>query len=195
MNMKKLWFIPMILIIVSIAASIVAFQQSNLLNEGYIYIDGDSKEAIYAGEYVAIVGNTGDAFFMSVLFEHDYIEISTYNEQQILLDTYHLTVAVKGMSHDPSLISSHMDDQIVPIDEMDEYLLILYLDDDEIYDINLEVINDNPYTEDIDLAFAHIPEHIYNLKTLMEGVAMTTLIFTIVSVVTITAIIFIRKNR
>ena len=113
----------------------------------------------------------------------------------LVLDKYHLTVSYDHEAHHPELVSSTVENQKLLIDEIDEYLFVLDLEEDQSYDFQLEVIESDPHTDDIDIVFANIPEHILNLKSLMEGVAFSTLIFTVISTITIAAIIFIRKNR
>ena len=78
---------------------------------------------------------------------------------------------------------------------MEDYLFTVNLKKDNTYIFDLQTIDDNPDTEDIDLALANIPENVYNLKSLMEGVSFTTLIFALLSVITIGSIIYIKKNK
>lgn len=194
MKIRKFWFIPMILIIVSIVSSIVAFHQSNLLNLGYLYVDEEAKTTVYEGEYVAIIGNTSDAYYMSVSLQDDFIELVTYGINNTILDKYHITISKDGTNHDASMVSSNVDNDILRIDEMDEYAFIFNLEKNETYIIDMEVTHNDPFTDDIDLVLVHIPEHIYNLKTLMEGLAVSTLIFAIISTLTIASILFFKRD-
>ena len=195
MKLAKLWFIPIILIITSIAASIVAFDQGNKLNLGYLYIDGQPKEIIYEGEYLGILGNIGEAYKIRVESQSDFLSIVTYDINSDVLDEYKLLISINSGNHDSSLITSTVSDQVVVIDEMEDYLFTANLKKNDTYFFELQTINDNPDTEDIDLALANIPENIYNLKSLMEGVSFTTLIFALLSTVTIGSIIYIKKNK
>lgn len=195
MKLTKLWFIPIILIIVSITSSIIAFDQGNKLNLGYIYIDGQPKEIIYEGEYLGILGNTGEAYKIKAESLSDFLSIVTYDTNSDVLDEYKLLISINNGNHDSSLITSTVSDQAVIIDEMEDYLFTVNLKKDNTYIFDLQTIDDNPDTEDIDLALANIPENVYNLKSLMEGVSFTTLIFALLSVITIGSIIYIKKNK
>jgi len=195
MKLTKLWFIPIILIIISIASSIIAFDQGNKLNLGYLYIDGQPKEIIYEGEYLGILGNTGEAYKIKAESLSDFLSIVTYDTNSDVLDEYKLLISINNGSHDSSLITSTVSDQAVIIDEMEDYLFTVNLKKDNTYIFDLQTIDDNPDTEDIDLALANIPENVYNLKSLMEGVSFTTLIFALLSVITIGSIIYIKKNK
>ena len=195
MKLMKLWFIPIILIIVSITSSIIAFDQGNKLNLGYLYIDGQPKEIIYEGEYLGILGNTGEAYKIKAESLSDFLSIVTYDTNSDVLDEYKLLISINNGNHDSSLITSTVSDQAVIIDEMEDYLFTVNLKKDNTYIFDLQTIDDNPDTEDIDLALANIPENVYNLKSLMEGVSFTTLIFALLSVITIGSIIYIKKNK
>jgi hypothetical protein len=195
MKLTKLWFIPIILIIVSITSSIIAFDQGNKLNLGYLYIDGQPKEIIYEGEYLGILGNTGEAYKIKAESLSDFLSIVTYDTNSDVLDEYKLLISINNGNHDSSLITSTVSDQAVIIDEMEDYLFTVNLKKDNTYIFDLQTIDDNPDTEDIDLALANIPENVYNLKSLMEGVSFTTLIFALLSVITIGSIIYIKKNK
>ena len=195
MKLTKLWFIPIILIIVSITSSIIAFDQGNKLNLGYLYIDGQPKEIIYEGEYLGILGNTGEAYKIKAESLSDFLSIVTYDTNSDVLDEYKLLISINNGNHDSSLITSTVSDQAVIIDEMEDYLFTVNLKKDNTYIFDLQTIDDNPDTEDIDLALANIPENVYNLKSLMEGVSFTTLIFALLSAITIGSIIYIKKNK
>ncbi|MGD9964113.1 MAG: hypothetical protein AB7E16_02405 [Candidatus Izemoplasmatales bacterium] len=195
MKLTKLWFIPIILIIVSITSSIIAFDQGNKLNLGYLYIDGKPKEIIYEGEYLGILGNTGEAYKIKAESLSDFLRIVTYDTNSNVLDEYKLLISINNGNHDSSLITTTVSDQAVVIDEMEDYLFTVNLKKDNTYVFDLQTINDNPDTEDIDLALANIPENVYNLKSLMEGVSFTTLIFALLSTITIGSIIYIKKNK
>ena len=195
MKLVKLWIIPIILIIISIISSIIAFNQGNKLNLGYLYIDGQPKNIIYEGEYLGILGNTGEAYKIKVESQSDFLNIITYDTNSDVLDEYKLLISMDSENHDSSLITSTVSDQAVIIDEMEDYLFIVNLKKDNTYIFDLQTINDNPDTEDIDLALANIPENVFNLKTLMEGVSFTTLIFALLSTITIGSIIYIKKNK
>jgi hypothetical protein len=183
------------LIIVSITSSIIAFDQGNKLNLGYLYIDGQPKEIIYEGEYLGILGNTGEAYKIKAESLSDFLSIVTYDTNSDVLDEYKLLISINNGNHDSSLITSTVSDQAVIIDEMEDYLFTVNLKKDNTYIFDLQTIDDNPDTEDIDLALANIPENVYNLKSLMEGVSFTTLIFALLSVITIGSIIYIKKNK
>lgn len=195
MKLKKLWLIPIILVIFSVLSSVVAFRQSLKLEEGYLYVDNEAKTTVYKGDYDAIIGNTVDVYYIEVSLLADYVEISTYDKSEVLLDQYNLKISLDANEHDASLTFSNVEDQKINIDEMEEYLLTISLDENQIYYLELEVVNNDLSTDDIDIAFVYIPEHVYNLKTLTEGIAFTTLIFAFISSLTIAAIIYVKKDR
>ncbi|AUD65940.1 hypothetical protein BK011_09675 [Tenericutes bacterium MZ-XQ] len=194
MKIKKLWIIPMVLIVVSVIASVIAFNQTKRLEYGYLYVNNEPKTTVYEGEYVAIIGQTGVASYIEVSLLDEYVEIITYRDNYVMLDRYHLQISYDGINHEKALVKSLMENEKVLIDEMSEYLVILDLKKNHVYHMMLEVIDDDPFTDDIDIVFVNLPEHVYNLKTLMEGIAVTTLVFTVISSITIVTIIILKKD-
>ena len=66
--MKKILLIllPVILVIISIVTSLIAFDYTQQLEEGYLYVENKDVSPTYTGEYKAILGNlTEDAITVS----------------------------------------------------------------------------------------------------------------------------------
>lgn len=193
---KKILFIPLILIIISIVTSVIAFQQSKKLELGDLYIDNQEETTIYPGEYFAIIGNIDyDAYYISVETLDNYIKIVTYDEFETIQKEFSLVISKKDQEYNPDIVSSLVSNEIVYIDTMEDYLFRVNLEADETYTFNLDRLDSNPDTNNITVVLVNMPENIYNMKTLMESVSFTTLVFAVVSAFTIVAIYFIKKGR
>lgn len=193
---KKILFIPIILIIISIVTSVIAFQQSKKLELGDLYIDNQEETTTYPGEYFAIIGNIDyDAYYISVEALENYIKIATYDEFETMQKEFSLVISQKNQEYNPDIVSSLVSNEIVLIDTMEDYLFRVNLEADETYTFSLERLDSNSDTNNITVVLVNMPENIYNMKTLMESVSFTTLVFAVVSAFTIVAIYFIKKGR
>lgn len=193
--MKKLLFIPLFLIIVSISASFVAFLQSNQLNNGYLYVDDTQKEVVFEGEYFLLVGNLGqESEFITITNQSDGVLLTVYNLEEEIIMEHLLVVNKKNEVYDADIITSVISTEMNDVDELDESLLVVSLEQDSIYEIMQSRTENHNSDEDLDLVFVNIDEGVYRTKKIMENVSFTTGIFTILSIVTIASIWFIKKD-
>ena len=193
MKLRKFIFLPVILIIVSIITSVIAFQQSQKLDDGYIYVNDNQYIPIYPGEYFAILGNILDEeYYVSIESLDDYLEIVTYDTSENIVREFHLVIKENNQAYDQQIVTSVISNEKVIIDEMEDYLFFVNLDIGVNYSFNLSRIDFDG--EKLNIALVNIPENIFNLKSLMESVSFTTLIFAIISGFTIVAIYFIKRR-
>jgi len=184
------------MLIVSIVTSIIAFQQAEKLELGQIYIGNSIKKVFYEGEYFAIVGNIDyDTYYLSIESTSNGINISTYSTDEEIQKTYHLVVNKQGEPYDPSIVVSIISSEIVDVDDMEDYLFRLNLEADQIYEFSIERVDENPDENKLDIVLVNLPENILNMKGLMESIAFTTIVFSIVSGFTIIALFFIKKRE
>lgn len=196
MPRKKLLLIPLILIIISIITSIIAFQKNNELELGNLYVDDGLVKTSYEGEYFAVIGNIDyDSYFISVSSLSNYLKITTYDIEENIQKEYSLVIKEKNQNYDSDIVASLVSVNKVEIDNMDDYLFRVNLNADVEYDLIQTRIDDNPDSNSINIVLVNMPESIYNMKTLMESVSFTTAIFAVVSGITILAIYFIKKDR
>ncbi len=78
---------------------------------------------------------------------------------------------------------------------MEDYLFRLNLEADQIYEFSIERVDENPDENKLDIVLVNLPENILNMKGLMESIAFTTIVFSIVSGFTIIALFFIKKRE
>jgi hypothetical protein len=193
MKLKKFIFVPVILIIVSIITSIIAFRQTQKLNDGYIYINDNQYIPVYSGEYFAILGNIQDEeYYISIESLDEHLKIVTYDTSENIVREFQLIIKEKDQIYDKQIVKSVISNEKVIIDEMEDYLFLVYLDMGVNYSFGLSRVDLDG--EKLNVALVNIPENIYNLKSLMESVSFTTLIFAIVSGFTIVAIYFIKRR-
>ena len=195
MKLKKFAAVPIILIIISVITSIIAFQQDKLLEQGYLYVDGQDKSTIYRADYIAILGNIEiEAYYISVESLDEYLYIVTYDNEENILKEFALIIRKKDEIYSSTIVKETISNEMVVIDEMDDYLFTVTLDGNSTYAISLNRLDDNLDTTNINVALVYIPEDIYNLKSIMENVAFTTLVFALVSAITIVAIYFVKRR-
>lgn len=193
MKLKKFVFLPIVLVIVSIFTSIVAFNQSNKLEKGYIYVDDNQYTPVYAGEYFAMIGNLMDEeYFIRVESLDDFLSISTYDMSSNLVREFEVVIAEDESEYNKDIITSTLSEEMVIIDEMEDYLFFVNLKTNTNYSFNLSRVDSDG--DKLNIALVNIPENIYNLKSLMENVSFTTLVFAAISGFTILAIYFIRRR-
>lgn len=193
MKLKKFIFLPIILVIVSIFTSIIAFNQSNKLDKGYIYVDENQYTPVYAGEYFAIIGNLMDEeYYIRIESLDDFLSISTYDLSTNLIREFELLITEEGSDYNKDIVISTLSEEMIIIDEMEEYLFFVNLEINKNYSFSLSRIGSDG--DKLNIVLVNIPENIYNLKSLMENVSFTTLVFAAISGFTIIAIYFIRRR-
>ena len=193
MKLKKFIFLPIILVIVSILTSIIAFNQSNKLDKGYIYVDENQYTPVYAGEYFAIIGNLMDEeYYIRIESLDDFLSISTYDLSSNLIREFELLITEEGSDYNKDIVVSTLSEEMIIIDEMEDYLFFVNLEINKNYSFNLSRVDSDG--DKLNIALVNIPENIYNLKSLMESVSFTTLVFAAISGFTIIAIYFISRR-
>lgn len=193
MKLKKFILLPIILVIVSILTSIIAFNQSNKLDKGYIYVDENQYTPVYAGEYFAIIGNLMDEeYYIRIESLDDFLSISTYDLSSNLIREFEMLITEEGSEYNKDIVISTLSEEMIIIDEMEDYLFFVNLEINKNYSFNLSRVDSDG--DKLNIALVNIPENIYNLKSLMESVSFTTLVFAAISGLTIIAIYFISRR-
>ena len=195
--MKLKWFtiVPIVLIITSIISSLIAFNQNGRLNQGYLYLDNSDKTTIYEGEYFAIIGNIDDkAHFIEGHSLESYYLVSLYDINEILLAEYKVEISLNGQTYNSAIFTFSLSENKIVIDEMSDYLFKVNLQKESSYHLGLSELSNPANLTEIDIALVHIPSDVLGLKSIMESVAYTTLIFSIVSAFTILGIYYIKKR-
>ena len=193
MKLKKFVFLPIVLIIISIITSIIAFQQTQKLEDGYIYVNDNQFTPIYAGEYFAIIGNILDEeYYIAIESLDEYLKITTYDTLENVVREFQLVIKEVDQNYDKQIVTSVISNEKVIIDEMDDYLFFVNLDMGNNYFFSMSRVDFDG--DKLNIALVNIPENVYNLKSLMESVSFTTLIFATISGFTIVAIYFIKKR-
>jgi hypothetical protein len=193
MKLKKFVFLPIVLIIISIITSIIAFQQTQKLEDGYIYVNDNQFTPIYAGEYFAIIGNILDEeYYIAIESLDEYLKITTYDTLENVVREFQLVIKEVDQNYDKQIVTSVISNEKVIIDEMDDYLFFVNLDMGTNYFFSMSRVDFDG--EKLNIALVNIPENVYNLKSLMESVSFTTLIFATISGFTIVVIYFIKRR-
>ena len=173
----------------------MAFQQISQLEKGYIYIDETQKEIVFDGEYFLLLGNLGyESDTISLKSQPDGVLITIFDNEDIIIREYKLKVYKQGSSYEESIVESITSSEKNDVDYLEEHLLTIILEEGETYTFLLEQTENHPDSEEIDIVFVNTPEHIVNMKNIMEGISFSSGIFTIISFLTILAILYVKKE-
>ena len=194
MRYRKLFILPIVLLIVFIITSIIAFNTTEKLNQGYVFIDEGEEDIVYDGDYFLLVGNLGLEIMTVTLSEAtDGVNIKFYDINDQLLQEYVIEINLIGESFDSTIITSINTTEKIEVDSVEEHLLVIKLDSTKDYHLDVRTIS-NLSDEDIGVVFANLPEQHVNMKSLMESVSFTTLVFTVISFLTILAIMYVKRD-
>ncbi len=197
--MKKFrlfWLVPIIMFIVSIVTSIIAFSYTGKLEQGYLYQNHDSVAVTYEGEYFAVVSGLGEeAYEVQMTSLNDYLLLSVYDSEGMIIKEYQIIIKVYEDSYNPQIISTLLSTDRIVIDDLEDYLFRVELSSENIYDYKVIKTANNVDEEMINIILVNIPEQLFNMKNLNESISFTTLVFGIISALTILALYYIRKER
>lgn len=197
--MKKFrlfWLVPIIMFIVSIVTSIIAFSYTGKLEQGYLYQNHDSVTVTYEGEYFAVVSGLGEeAYEVQMTSLNDYLLLSVYDSEGMIIKEYQIIIKVYEDSYNPQIISTLLSTDRIVIDDLEDYLFRVELNSENIYDYKVIKTANNVDEEMINIILVNIPEQLFNMKNLNESISFTTLVFGIISALTILALYYIRKER
>jgi hypothetical protein len=170
----------------------IAYNYSTQLEESFLYANNTPEKPQFTGTYYSIVGNLPDdaVLFQTTLVDDGY-ELVILNSSDEVLEKILFTIAVDGET-DPTIVTESQTN-VVP-GELDGYLFDLELEDSKSYTINVIVIENNTDTDEIDLAFFNLENHLYNSQDLWEGISTTTFIFALLAGFTVLGI-FVTKKR
>lgn len=173
----------------------MAFQQISQLEEGYIYIDEIQKEVVFEGEYFLLLGNLGyESDTISLENQPDGVLITIFDNEDVIIREYKLIVSKQGLNYDQSIVESIISSEKNDVDYLEEHLLTIILERGETYTFLLEQTENHTDSDEIDIVFVNQPEHILNMKNIMEGISFSSGIFTIISFLTILAILYVKKE-
>ncbi len=197
--MKKFrlfWLMPIIMFIVSIVTSIIAFNYSSKLEQGYLYQNHDSIEIIYEGEYFAVLSGLGEeAYEIQVISLPDYLLITVYDTDGLIIKEYEIIIKIHEDSYDPQVITTILTTDRIVIDDLEDYIFRVELNSNYTYDFQVMKTDNNVDEDMVNIILVNIPEQLLNMKNLNESISFTTLVFGIISALTILALYYIRKER
>lgn len=195
MNIKKFFIIPSIILLVTIITSFIAFQQTSQLEKGYIYTDEAQSEIFFEGEYFLLLGNLGDySDTITLRNQTEGVLITIFDIDEVIIKEYNLKVFKQGSNYNQNIIVSMISTDKNDVDYLEEHLLTVSLEEGETYEFSLEQTENHPDSEEVDVVFVNTPEHILNMKNIMESISFTSGIFTIISFLTILAILYVKKE-
>lgn len=195
MKRKKLFIVPLVLIIIAISASIIAFVNSDKLEDGYLYVENNPQNVVFEGDYLGLVANLGsDSEFIQVVSLDDGVHISVYDYEEEYLKDYILIINEVGEPYSKAIISENENVSIMAIEEIDEYLFKAYLEKGKIYDLNIIEGLNNPSDDPVDVVLVNLPENILNMKSITESISFSSGVFALISLFTIFALIYVSKE-
>lgn len=195
MKKKLKYVMPVIFIIISVLASFFAFKQAKLLELGQIYVDSGESRVEFAGEYFAVISNIDyDAQKISVTSVDEGVLITTYDNEETVQKDFLLTITIRDQEYNPAIITSTLSDDILVIDDLEDYLFRVNLEANINYDFSLERLDSNPDQNVISIVLVNVPENIFKLRTLLESISFSAMIFAFVSLMVIIGSLFSRKK-
>ncbi len=194
MKFKLLFLIPIVMFFVAIITSIIAFNRTEILEEGYIYSSSEEKIIVYEGDYYAILGNLGEEDYSVTINPMDeYIQLTIYNEEEVITKDYKVEILDENNVHVNSFLIDYLENEKNIIDELDSYIFTTNFKENEQVNLVITTLPDNIDEETIDIALVHISEPDLNMKSLMESVAFTTGVFGVLSLFTIFIYVYVKK--
>jgi len=179
---------------VAIITSIIAFNRTEILEEGYIYSSSEEKIIVYEGDYYAILGNLGEQDYSVTINPMDeYIQLTIYNEEEVITKDYKVEILDENNVHVNSFLIDYLENEKNIIDELDSYIFTTNFKENEQVNLVITTLPDNIDEETIDIALVHISEPDLNMKSLMESVAFTTGVFGVLSLFTIFIYVYVKK--
>ncbi len=194
MKIKRLFFIPLGLIIITLATALVAFFQNEALDQGYLYVANEQETTVYGGNYEAIFGNLGEtAQYILVTEELDDLLITVYDTNETIIREYTLVIQESNQPYDPSIINVRFD-TMQDIDTLDDYFFNVSLLENTTYDLLLTKTANNVEEDTIDLVLFTFSGNAYTVKTIMENVSLTTFIMSFISFGLVVVIWYLNKE-
>jgi len=193
---KKYYFIPLILIIISVFSSFLAFQKAKEIDEGRISLTNGEFTPVFSGDYNAIVRNIDfDAYYIELKSSNNSFEIKTYDIEGSPQKVFEIIINKLGDDFYPEIIKETISDDLVVIDEIDDYLFSVTLSKDLTYEYNIKRTDDLEDDNDLEIELFIIPDDIHNLQVLYESISLTSGFMAIISVVVITFLVFTKKRK
>ena len=195
MTKKIVYSVPVLLVIISIITSLIAFDYNKNLENGFIYVNNNTSDVVFEGEYYSIIGNLGDnSAFVTVESLSEHLLIAIYDQNETIIKEYTLIIKEEDKVYSNTIINEVIGSIPINLDENDEYIFTLNLEKDKTYETILTKTSNNIEDEEIDLALINIPEHLLNMKSLNESISFATLVFAVLSGGTILVFLFMNKE-
>lgn len=194
-NPKKFLIVPVILIVIAIITSIIGFQYSKLIEEGYIRLSNDESIVVErAGDYDLLLGGIDyDIVYLSTSLDDTGVMIHYYDSAQTEVLTVLVVIEDELGDFDSTIVTRHIGSRIQEFDTLDDYAFTLKL---ESATYNIKIINDPSDSSliDYDMIIFNIPEQYFNMNSLMNVVSFSSLAFAVMSFITIGIIIYLKRN-
>lgn len=196
MKIVKLIGIPLVLVIVSIVFYSLSAAQQNKIDSASFIVDGSEKIVTYAGDYRAIIRNIDyDAYYMKIESTSEYLKITTYDQEEIVQKVFGIRIKKNNQVYDSSVVLNVYSDEMIFIDDIDEYLFTVSLEENQVYDFQIFRLDDNSDENNIEVEVFNIPNDVYNLKLFFDSLALTTLLFSVLYFVGGIVMFFIKKKK
>ena len=107
MKFKKLFIVPIVLLLITVVTSILAFQNSNQLEKGYLYFSERVVSPTYDVEYFAIFGNLKETdYTITIESLDDYIHITTKDSSEKIMKDIAVTIKETDTLYDSSIVTN-----------------------------------------------------------------------------------------
>lgn len=195
MTFRKIFIIPLVLVLISIVTIFLSFNIAKKIEDGYIYIGENDETPLYTGTHNALIGNISENDkYISTTQTPNGIKITIYDNSKEITKDYIFTPKVNGESYDSTIFIDFEPTEITEIKYLDNYIFQTDLNNSKIYDYTFVKTLDNVDTESMDLILFNIPDDMLSSKTLYETLSFTTLILSGFSFFTIMVAMYIKKS-
>jgi hypothetical protein len=197
LKLKFRYFLPIILILVSIFSWFIADRQIAKLDLGKIYlIDNQEIYTYYQGDYQVIINNIDyDTHYFSIESREDYLYIASYDSDKNLQKEFSIILTITDQQYDKTIIKSIYSTELIEIEGLSEYLITYELEENTAYTYDINRLDTNSDENIIQLFIFNVPKQINNLKVFMESLSITFLIFSVLSVFAVFATNYSEKKK
>ena len=197
LKLKFRYFLPIILILVSIFSWFIADRQVEKLDLGKIYlINNQEIYTYYQGDYQVIINNIDyDTYYFSIESKEDYLYIASYDIDKNLQKEFSIVLTKTDQQYDQTIVKSIYSSDLIEIENLSEYLITYELEENVAYSYEINRLDANSDENSIQLFIFNVPKQINNLKVFMESLSITFLIFSVLSVFAVFATNYSEKKK
>jgi hypothetical protein len=193
--LKKLfWFIPLVLILISIIFSILSFNLSTQIKKGYHLLNETEISPYYSGNYDFLFGNVDEKIqYYKVINQTNSLTLQFYDNDKNLLESVELTIENFNPLLEHSSFTYNLSTNFIDASLINENTFSVSLVNGSAYKFTAIYSINNSSIEDLDYAILYLDESTQYKQSIYSNVMITSFIFTLISVGTLGGYHFVKK--